>query len=128
MGRAQRLVYTVASGLVGCAFVLASRQRFVATQIALVVFALVTFFVMFVRRRKLTVVRKGRELRIREGARDESVLVGEVVDVGVETRGHNEHAVLLVLRDGRRVAVGDARERIDQADEDRSTLRGFLLR
>ena len=105
-----------------------AHEHWLTTYVAICIFALVAFVAMFIRTQKLTVVRAGRELRIREGRRRESVLVGEVLDVDIDTRGASAHAVVFVLRDGRRVLVGEPRELMDHAASDRHAIREALLR
>jgi hypothetical protein len=106
----------------------AARDHWVATPVAIAVIAPFAIMVLLVRTQKLMVVRAGRELRIREGRRRESVLVGEILDVEIDTRGVHVHDVVFVLRDGRRVPVGAPRALMDHAASDRRTIRNALLR
>ncbi len=91
--------------------------------------ALVLLFVaLVVRTRRLTVTRVGRALRIRCGKRESSVLASEVLEVDVDTEAVQAHTVVFVLRDGRRIPVGEPHERMSDALADRRALREALLR
>jgi hypothetical protein len=81
-----------------------------------------------VRTRSLVVVRAGKELRIRDGRRRSVVLVGEVHEVEIDTRGERAHAVVLVLDGHRRLELGDPFERMSDAVAERRTLRNALTR
>jgi hypothetical protein len=122
------VAFTLVFGGTAAMVVVGARDHWVAAHVSIVAFALVAAGAMFVRTQKLTVVRAGRELLIREGRISESVLVGEVLDVDIDTRGKSAYAVVFVLRDGRRVLVGEPREWMEHAASDRRTIREALLR
>ncbi len=122
------ILFCVGFASVAATVVIYARDHLGATCVALGAFALVTLLAMVIRTRTLTVVRAGRELRVREGRMRESVLVGEVLDVDIDTRAVRAHAVVFVLRDGRRVPIGEPREFMDHAASDRRAIREALLR
>jgi hypothetical protein len=126
--RVHAVIFILVFGSVAAMVALGARNHWVGTNIAIVALAFFLVVAMFVRTRKLTVVRAGRELRIREGRTYESVLVSEVLGVEIDTRGERAHEVVFVLRDGRRVRVGEARALMDHAAADRRTIRDALLR
>jgi len=120
--------FTALLGSIAAMIEVGMREHGVTTYVAMTIFALGAFLAMFVRTQKLTVVRAGRVLRIRQGRQKESVLVGEVLGVEIDTRGERMHALVFVLRDGRRVPIGEPREFMDHAAADRRTIREALLR
>jgi hypothetical protein len=122
------ILVSVAFASVAATVMIFSPDHWGATNVVIGSFALVALVAMFIRTRRLTVVRAGRELRVREGRLRESVLVGEVMDVDIDTRGERAHAVVFVLRDGRRVPIGAPREFMDHAASDRRAIREALLR
>ena len=81
-----------------------------------------------VRTRPLVVVRAGKELRIRDGRRKSVVLVGEVHEVEIDTRGEHAHAVVLVLDGNRRLTLGAPFDLMSDAIAERRTLRNALTR
>ena len=83
---------------------------------------------LLVRTRRLQVTRRGRVLRIRSGKRESSVLASEVLEVEIDTEAVRAHTVVFVLRDGRRIPVGESHERMLDALSDRRALRDALLR
>ena len=82
---------------------------------ALGVFGFVT---LMLRRQRFVVSRIATRLEIREGDEVQSLFVREVKDV--EVRG--TFAVVCVLTDGRRVAIGERRMTIEEAFDDQRRL------
>jgi len=128
--RARRYVFVVPCVLfayVGMFVWLHARDRGHWVPFAVAIVAILAAWVA-IRTRPLVVARAGKELRIRDGRRKNVVLVGEVHEVEIDTRGDRAHAVVLVLDGNRRLDLGDPFERMSDAVAERRTLRNALTR
>lgn len=128
--RARRYVFVVPCvffAYVGLIVYLRAQDRGHFVPFAVAIVAILAAWVA-VRTRPLVVVRAGKELRIRDGRRKSVVLVGEVHEVEIDTRGDRAHAVVLVLDGKRRLDLGDPFERMSDAVAERRTLRNALTR
>lgn len=120
------LVFAALLGILGFADTHVDRAgTFRNAAFAFVALAIVA---LLVRTPRLVVKRVGRELRIRSGKRESAVLVGEVLEVDVDTEAEHAHRVVLALRDRRRIPVGEPLALMADALADRRTLRAALLR
>jgi hypothetical protein len=105
--------FTLGFASIASMMIVGAKDHWVALHVSMIVFAALALPVLFLRTQRLVVKRVGRELRIREGRRED---------------GRHAHAVVVVLRDGRRVPVGDPRDLMFHAVADRKTIRDALLR
>jgi len=97
----------------------------VVTTAAGVAFGLALLTAAF-RTRSLVVARAGGELRVRSGRKRSTFLLAEVRDVQVEPVSVRAHAVVLLLKDGRRVPLGDPYEAMRDATAETRALREAL--
>jgi hypothetical protein len=106
----------------------AHHDQWAACRNVVIALVIVAVGVSLVRTRSLRITRVGRELRIRQGRKRESVLVSEVREVEIDTRGDREHAVVLVLDGHRRLVLGSPFELMSEAIAERRMLRIALTR